>query len=316
MSRILVTGGAGFIGSHVVDHLLEEKHQVAVIDNMNDYYDPLIKQRNVKEHKKQANYIFFQGDILDINNVERAFEQLRPNLVIHLAARVGVRPSLEQSRLYEEVNIRGSLNILEASRKYSSGQVILASSSSVYGLQQKAPFSETANTDHPISPYAATKRSMELLAYTAHHLWGLDCTCLRFFNVYGERGRPDNIPAMFTKLALAGKPLPKFGDGTTQRDYTYVGDIVNGILACRDKSFGYEIINLGNHKPVSLNNFIATLAEVIGRELKIEQHPIHTADVPLTYADISHAQQLLQWNPTVSLKDGLSRYYSWYCQQE
>ncbi len=315
MSRVLVTGGAGFIGSHVVDRLLSEEHQVSVIDNLNDYYDPVVKKSHVDQHRKKSNFHFFQADIVHDQAVNDIFAQQRPELVIHLAARVGVRPSLDQAKLYQEVNIRGSLNVLEAVRQHECQKVILASSSSVYGQQKVAPFNEQADADHPVSPYAASKRSMELLAYTSHHLWGTDVTCLRFFNVYGERGRPDNIPAMFTKLAIQQKPIPRFGDGTTQRDYTYIDDIVDGLLSCCHTKFGFEIINLGNHHPVSLNDFIATLGEVTGLKLTIQEHPAHPADVAVTYADISKAGRLLNWAPTTSLRQGLEKYYRWFQQQ-
>jgi len=308
MSRIIVTGGAGFIGSHVVDHLLTSGDEVWVIDNFNDYYNPLQKHRNIEVHLKEKKFHLAKIDILDESAMRVVFSEAKPDLVIHLAARVGVRPSLNQVQLYEAVNIRGTVNVLEECKRIKCHEVILASSSSVYGRSPKIPFSEEDDVDHPVSPYAATKRTLELLAYTYHNLWGLSCVCLRFFNVYGERGRPDNIPAMFTQLILSTKPIPKFGDGTTRRDYTYISDIVDGILRCRRKEFGYEIINLGNHHPVSLNDFITTLEGIVGIKAVIEQLPFNPADVPVTYADISKAKRLLDWEPKVSLSEGLRRY--------
>lgn len=308
MSRTLVTGGAGFIGSHVVDRLLGEGNEVWVVDNFNDYYSPLQKRRNVASHLNDQRFHLCEVDILDEAALANVFSEAKPDLVIHLAARVGVRPSLHQAKLYEAVNVRGTVNVLEECLHVSCKEIILASSSSVYGRLPKTPFSEDDDVDHPVSPYAASKRMLELLAYTYHQQWDLSCTCLRFFNVYGERGRPDNIPAMFTNLTLAGKSIPKFGDGTTRRDYTYIADIVDGILRCRGKFFGYEIINLGNHHPVSLNDFIVTLEEAMGQKVTIEQHPAHPADVPVTFADVTKAKRLLGWEPKVKLLEGLRRY--------
>lgn len=310
--RVLVTGGAGFIGSHVVDRLIDEGHELWVVDNFNEYYDPALKRRNIRHLADNPKFHLHELDILDERGMDRVFSEAKPDLVIHLAARVGVRPSLDQALLYEAVNVRGSVNVLEQCRLGGVKEVILASSSSVYGRQEKIPFSESDPVDHPVSPYAATKCAMELIAYTYHHLWNLNCVCLRFFNVYGERGRPDNIPAMFTQLAVAGKPIPRFGDGSTKRDYTYIDDIVSGVLACRGKQFGFEIINLGNHTPVSLNDFITTISEITGRELTVEKLPPHPADVPITYADVRKAKRLLGWEPTTKLRNGLEKYYRWY----
>lgn len=314
--RALVTGGAGFIGSHVVDRLLGSGDEVWVVDNFNDYYDPALKRRNIAHHHDEPRFHLVEADILDEPKLGAAFSIAKPDLVIHLAARVGVRPSLDQGPLYEAVNIRGSVNVLERCRLHGCQEVILASSSSVYGRNEKIPFSEDDDVDHPVSPYAATKRAMELLAYTYHHLWKLSCTCLRFFNVYGERGRPDNIPALFTGLALTGKPIPRFGDGSTRRDYTYVADIIDGILRCRGQNFGFEVINLGNHRPVSLNDFIAIIGELTGQPLTVQELPPHPADVAVTYADVQKAERLLGWKPTTELRDGLRRYLDWKTANE
>lgn len=310
--RVIVTGGAGFIGSHVVDRLLEAGDEVWVVDNFNDYYDPDVKRRNIAHHAGSQKFHLHELDILDESGMRRVFTEAKPELTIHLAARVGVRPSLDQALLYEQVNVRGSTIVLELAKQHGCRELILASSSSVYGRQEKTPFSEDDPVDYPVSPYAATKRAMELIAYTYHHRWKMDIACLRFFNVYGERGRPDNIPAMFTKLAVEGKPIPRFGDGTTKRDYTYIEDIVNGVLACRGKKFGFEIINLGNHTPVGLNDFITTIGQITGRQLEVQALPPHPADVPITFADVSKAKRLLSWEPTTSLRQGLERYYHWY----
>ncbi len=312
MSRVIVTGGAGFIGSHLVERLLAEEHEVWIFDNFNQYYDPKQKRKNVSRLGSVKNLTTLTVDVCDGKKVVAQCQKIRPGIVIHLAAEVGVRPSLEKAPRYTEVNVVGSANVLEAARLSGVTKVILASSSSVYGTHAAAPFSETERADTPASPYAASKRAMELVAYTYSRLWKMSCICLRFFNVYGERGRPDNIPAMFTKLALSGLPIPKFGDGNSQRDYTYVGDIVEGIIRSLKLETSFEIINLGNHHPVSLNDFLTTLSEVIGQPLQIEKLPPHPADVPLTYADVTKAKKLLDWESKVNLQEGLRKYYEWF----
>ncbi|MDP2704199.1 MAG: SDR family NAD(P)-dependent oxidoreductase [bacterium] len=308
--KILITGGAGFIGSHVAEALLKQGENIVIIDDFNDYYNPAWKRENIKEIKKHA--AVYEADIRDEQALDTIFKKEKFGSIIHLAARAGVRPSIKDPILYQEVNIGGTHNVLEAARKHDIQNLILSSSSSVYGNQKKTLFSEDDRVDNPISPYAATKRAMELLAHVYYHLWGLNIACLRFFTVYGERGRPDMAPYLFTEKILRGEEIQKFGDGTSRRDYTYVGDIVEGIVRCLDKKFGYEIINLGNNNPISLNKFIETLEEITGKKAKIQEMPMQEGDVEVTYADISKAKKILGWEPHVSFEEGIKRFVEWY----
>ncbi len=308
--KILVTGGAGFIGSNVAEALIRQGKNVIIIDDFNDFYNPAWKRENIKEIKKRA--AIYEADIRDKQALEDIFKKEKFGSIIHLAARAGVRPSIKDPILYQEVNIGGTHNILEAARKYGIQNLILASSSSVYGNQKKTPFSEDDRVDNPISPYAASKRAMELLAYTYHHLFDMNITCLRFFTVYGEGGRPDAAPYLFTEKILKGEEIQKFGDGTSKRDYTYVGDIVEGITKCLGKTFGYEIINLGSNNPVSLNEFIEILEKTTGKKANVKELPMQKGDVDITYADITKAKKLLGWEPRVSFKEGIQRFVEWY----
>lgn len=314
--KILVTGAAGFIGSHTAARLLTEGHHVIGVDNLNDYYNPAWKQENLDSLTPNTNFTFYQQDILDYAGLDQIIKDHQPESIIHLAARAGVRPSIEQPLLYQQVNVQGTTQIFELARQHHIPQVIYASSSSVYGNQSKVPFSETDPCNQPISPYAATKRATELLAHTYSHLFGLQTIGLRFFTVYGPAGRPDMAPYLFTEAILTGKPIKQFGDGSTARDYTFIDDIVEGIIACLQlKQPGSEIINLGNNTPVKLSEFIALLEKITGHKAQINQVEMQPGDVTQTYADISKAQKLLGYQPQVSFEAGLARFVEWYKAQ-
>lgn len=313
MSRtILVTGVAGFIGSHTAKRLLQEGNRVISLDEINDYYSPKWKYENLSELEKNSNFTFKKADIRDLNALEKIFTEFKFDAIIHLAARAGVRPSIEQPLLYEEVNVKGTLHLLEMARKHNIKQFVFASSSSVYGNQSQVPFRETDPVNEPISPYAATKKAGEMLCHTYSHLYGINCICLRFFTVYGPNGRPDMAPYIFTKAILEGQKIKKFGNGETRRDYTYIDDIVSGVVASVKLNRKFEVINLGNSHPVSLNEFISTLEKITGKQMQIEELPIQAGDVEQTFADISKAQNLLGYQPKTSFADGLNLFVKWY----
>ncbi len=313
--KILITGGAGFIGSTLADNLLERGESVVVIDNFNDFYDPAIKRRNIASAMNNPSYRLYELDIRDGARLATVFETERPDVVCHIAARAGVRPSIEAPVLYEEVNSLGTLNVLEASRKINLGNLVFASSSSVYGLNSKVPFSEEDPLEGPISPYAATKRASELMCYTYSHLFGLQVTCLRFFTVYGERGRPDMAVAKFTRLIHAGSPIPLYGDGSAIRDFTYIGDIINGLVASVYKPMRYEIINLGGSKTVEVRELITLIEKNLGKKALIEYLPPVPGDVPITSADTSKAERLLGFRPQVGIEEGIRRYVKWFLER-
>jgi UDP-glucuronate 4-epimerase len=310
---ILVTGGAGFIGSHVVDRLLESGQRVVVIDDFNDFYDPAVKRDNVAAHLLNVNYTLVEGDIRDAALVEKVFLEHGPQRVIHLAARAGVRPSLEDPLLYETTNVVATLILLEACRRHGVHKLVFGSSSSVYGVNAKVPFSEDDPIALTISPYAATKAAGELHCHAYSHLYGLNIVCLRFFTVYGPRQRPDLAIYKFAKLIARGEPIPVFGDGSTERDYTYVADIVTGILAALayDKT-RFEILNLGNSRTVSLAGLIAALEGALSKRALIERQPLQPGDVPRTFADTSKARRLLGYAPDTPIETGLARFVEWF----
>jgi len=311
-AKYLITGAAGFIGSSLAKRLLDEGKTVIGVDNFNDYYSPVFKQENVQPFAKNKNFKLYKIDITDATKLNQVFGKEKPTKVIHLAARAGVRPSLEDPGLYQRVNIEGTLNILEACKRYKAKQLVFASSSSVYGGSTEAPFTETEIADRPISPYAATKRAGEMLCFNYHHLYGLPITCLRFFTVYGPKGRPDMAPYMFTELVYQGKGLKMFGDGSSRRDYTYIDDIVDGISRSLDKELGFEIINLGNSQTVPLKYFINLVGKILKKPVKVTQVPEQPGDVPITYADITKAKKLLGYNPQTSFDQGMEKLISWY----
>jgi len=311
----LVTGGAGFIGSSLIEKLVSNNNwKIICLDNLNDYYSPARKKNNLELFSNKDNFVFYKTDITDYKSLESIFKKHKIDKIIHLAARAGVRASIKQPLLYQKVNVEGTLNLLELARKYKVPYFIFGSSSSVYGDQNKVPFSETDPCNHPISPYAATKKAAELLCCTYAHLYDINITALRFFTVYGPKGRPDMAPYLFTKAILGDKVIYKFGDGTTRRDYTYIDDIVDGIIKAINKPFSYEIINLGNNKPITLNKFIQTIENVTDKKARIKQKPIPEGDVMQTYADISMAKRLLNWQPTTDIESGMKKFVEWYHQ--
>lgn len=312
--KILITGGAGFIGSHTVRKFLEEGHEVICIDNFNDYYDPKIKESNIAEFLDNKNFTLEKCDIRD-EKIHEIFKKHTPSHVIHIAARAGVRPSIKDPELYHDVNINGTLNILKACQKTNPENIVYASSSSVYGGSKNIPFTETEWPLKPISPYAATKLGAENLCRYFHEQSNFNITCLRFFTVYGPSGRPDMAPYLFTDWIYQKKPINRFGDGTTQRDYTYIQDIVEGISAAAKTPLGYEIINLGNNKPVQLNDFIATIERLLDQKAQINQMPEQPGDVPITYANIDKAQKLLNYNPQTTIEEGMEKFIKWYLKK-
>lgn len=311
--NFLVTGGAGFIGSHVCERLLRAGHAVWTLDDLNDFYDPAIKRRNLQEIQQfGGSFEFIQGDITDAALVTQVFARVHFDQVIHLAARAGVRPSLEEPALYQRVNVEGTVNLLEAARRAGVTKLILASSSSVYGVNSKVPFAEADPIFHPISPYAASKLACEALGHVYHQVYGLDIVMLRFFTVYGPRQRPDLAIHKFARLITEGKPIPVFGDGSTARDYTYIEDILEGILACTRANFGYEVYNLGESQTVRLNRLIELLEATLGKPAIIDRKPAQPGDVPMTFADVSKARARLGYSPRVPIERGIPLFVDWF----
>jgi UDP-glucuronate 4-epimerase len=314
MKNILVTGGAGFIGSHLVDQLLAEGDwAVTVVDDFNDFYAPEIKRHNVRAHQENPSYNLIEADIRNQSVLTQAFNQTQFDAIVHLAARAGVRPSLKDPQLYTETNINGTLNLLEQARKHNVKQFVFGSSSSVYGINTKVPFSEEDPIRQPISPYATTKAAGELLCHTYSHLYDLRTVCLRFFTVYGARQRPDLAIHKFARLISRGKRIPVFGDGKTRRDYTYIDDIIAGVRAAIDfDQTNYEVINLGESRTVELRELIVLLEQQIGQKAIIDSQPLQPGDVPQTFADISKARRLLGYNPQTQIEDGIRRFVEWF----
>ena len=314
MKNLLVTGGAGFIGSHLVDRLLStDITRVTVLDDFNDFYEPSIKRENIREHLKDPRYAIHEIDIRDRAALEPVFKKTNFDCIVHLAARAGVRPSLSEPLLYSETNINGTLNLLELARDHNIKQFVFGSSSSVYGINANVPFSEDDPIRQPISPYAATKAAGELLCHSYSHLYGLRCVCLRFFTVYGPRQRPDLAIHKFAKLISQRKPIPVFGDGTTRRDYTYIDDIINGVMAAIQYNHSdYDIFNLGESRTVELNELISLLEKELDTHAIIDRKPPQPGDVPQTFADISKARAWLHYNPQTQIEEGLHRFVEWF----
>jgi UDP-glucose 4-epimerase len=309
--RVLVTGGAGFIGSHLVERLLLDGHEVAILDDFNDFYDPQIKRGNIASVEEHVPV--FQIDLRDNIAVRTLFHRQKFDTVAHLAARAGVRPSLAHPQLYYDANVMGTLHLLEAARIAGIERFLFASSSSVYGICKTVPFSEEIHLTQTISPYASTKVAGEFLCSTYSHLYNIRVVALRFFTVYGARQRPDLAIHQFTRRILASVPIDQFGDGTTRRDYTYIDDIIQGVMnALNYNGSMFEIINLGESETVALKDLIAQLESVIGKKAKINLLPEQPGDVPLTCADISKAKRVLNYRPTTKLTDGLPRFVEWY----
>lgn len=313
-NTVLLTGGAGFIGSHVAEALLKKGHSVIIVDNLHPYYDLRLKRANIadivstyKDHLK-----FYQTSICDKKALDKIFARERPSYICHLAACAGVRASIEDPALYIDTNIQGTLTLLELAKQYPVKNCVIASSSSVYGQSKKVPFVESDVVDMPCSPYAMSKRAGELLSYTYHYLYNIPCTCLRFFTVYGPRGRPDMAPFLFLDAIYQQKPIKQFGNGMAIRDFTYIDDIVNGIVQALDRPLGFEIINLGRGEPVVLKDFIATIEVITGKKAIIEETSAFAGDVSITHADIKKAQALLGYQPKISVQEGIQKMFDWY----
>lgn len=310
--NILVTGGAGFIGSALIQALVGRGDAVVSVDNFNNYYDQKLKRDRIGKFLSGVNFEMHEIDICDFEALDKIFSSNTFEAICHLAAQAGVRYSLENPFVYEKTNVLGTLNMLELAKKHQIKNFIFASSSSVYGGNTKLPFSETDSVDRPISLYAATKKADELMAYTYHHLHGIDCAGLRFFTVYGPWGRPDMALFKFTKAIFEGRPIDVYNNGKMERDFTYIDDIVDGILRALDKNIGYEIYNLGNNKPVALEYFIKVIENNIGAEAHKNLLPMQDGDVPKTWADIEKAKTKLEWEPKVRIEEGIELFMEWY----
>jgi UDP-glucuronate 4-epimerase len=314
MSTILVTGGAGFIGSHLCERLLSDRVKVICLDNFDSFYDPNIKIKNVEGVKKKFPELFelVTGDIRSPEHLQEVFRKHRVDFVIHLAARAGVRPSISDPLLYQDVNIRGTIVLLESCKAHGIKNFIFASSSSVYGENQRVPFTEEDLNIQPISPYGATKRAGELLCYSYHHLYGMNIACLRIFTAYGPRQRPEMAIHKFTRLIDRGEKVPIYGDGSSRRDYTYIDDLIDGILAVIHYHKGFEIYNLGESQTTSLKELIRLIEEALDKKANIERLEPQPGDVSVTYADITKAKRMLKYQPRVKMEEGIKRFVEWY----
>jgi UDP-glucuronate 4-epimerase len=316
MARILITGGAGFIGSHLVDRVLATGDAVTVVDNFNDFYDAAIKRANVSAHLDRSEFELVEADISDAQAIDELFAGSKFDAIVHLAARAGVRPSLERPLDYEQTNVRGTYVLLEAAKGYDVGRFIFGSSSSVYGVNSSVPFSENDTIAQPISPYAATKIAGEAACHVYSHLFGIRVVCLRFFTVYGARQRPDLAIHKFARLITEGRPIPVFGDGSTRRDYTYIDDIISGVVAALNYDQSqFEIINLGESETTELGRLIELLEHALNREAVIDRQPPQPGDVPVTYADVSKARRLLGYDPKTKIEAGIEKFAQWFKQQ-
>jgi len=316
VARILLTGAAGFIGSHLAERLLARGDTVVGIDNFDPYYDPALKQRNLLSARTQPGFSFRQVDICQERAVRELMRDVRPEIVVHLAAKAGVRPSIENPSAYINVNISGTQNILNACKELPPQNLVMASSSSVYSGCKNPPFSEELAADRPLSPYAATKRANELMAHTFSHLYGLNISMLRFFTVYGPRQRPDMAIHKFAKLIDAGRPVPMFGVGDTVRDYTFVEDIIDGVVRVVDRPFRYEIFNLGAGRMTDLRTLIKTLASSLGKMAVIDEQPLQPGDALETQADVSKAHRMLGYEPKFTVETGIPRFVEWFRQNK
>lgn len=317
MMKVLVTGGAGFIGSHTVERLLAKGSEVTVLDEFNDYYDPAIKRANVAAFQEKGAVRVVEGDIRDQATVSRVFADGKFDTVIHLAARAGVRPSIDDPALYLATNINGTFHLLEAAKATSVPRFVFASSSSVYGINKKVPFAETDRIEQTISPYAMTKMAGEQMCSNYTNLYGIRTTCLRFFTVYGPRQRPDLAISKFTQLIDEGKPIPRYGDGSTARDYTFIDDIVDGIMAAAAyEGDAFDIFNLGGSRTTTLAGLISAVEDALGKKAIIQELPLQPGDVPLTYADVTKSKRLLGYSPHTPIQEGIPKYVEWYLSRK
>jgi UDP-glucuronate 4-epimerase len=318
MKKILVTGGAGFIGSHLVDRLMDMgEYDVTVMDNFNEFYDPRLKRANIAAHLDKPNFELFEADIVDTRAVNELCASKRFDIIVHLAARAGVRPSLYDPVLYETTNVRGTYSLLEGARVNGVERFIFGSSSSVYGINSKVPFSEDDPIFNPISPYAATKIAGEAACHVYSHLYGIKTVCLRFFTVYGSRQRPDLAIHKFARMISSNHPIAVYGDGTTRRDYTYIDDIISGVLAALDYDQSpFEVINLGESQTVELNRLVELIEQALDKRAIIQHEPLQPGDVPLTYANIEKAKRLLGYNPATNIELGIEQFAFWFRTQK
>ncbi len=312
MKLVLVTGGAGFIGASLSGELLARGYRVVCVDNFDDSYDQRVKERNIAPLLQNQNFALYRVDIRDIPAMHEVFEKERPSYVVHLAAKADTRKAVNDPRLYTSVNIDGTLNILELAREFPLENLVLASSSSVYGNTLRLPWSENETADLPLSPYGATKRATELLAHTYHHNFNMNITCLRYFNAYGENNRPNMVPYIWAEALLKGEAIEISGKGERKRDYTYIGDVVRATILAMEKPLGYEVLNIGNSSPVSLRELLSVFEKVIGVTAVVRTRPSHPASVEDTYADIRKAKELLGWEPTTSIEEGIKKLVNWF----
>ncbi|MFC1913739.1 GDP-mannose 4,6-dehydratase [Chloroflexota bacterium] len=310
MDTVLVTGGAGFIGSHLAERLLSRGDRVICLDNFDRYYSPQVKRNNIKKALDSELFELVEYDIRD--DLTEIFRSYRIDRIVHLAARAGVRFSISDPFIYQDVNIRGTINLLEQIKEYGITNFVFASSSSVYGASADIPFCEIDNLTKPVSPYAASKQAGELFCYTYHHLYQISITCLRFFTVYGPRQRPDMAIHKFTGLIDRGEEIPLYGDGTSKRDYTYISDIIDGVISALDNPLGFEVFNLGGSDTTELSHLLSLLEQKMGKKAKLRSLPIQAGDVPITYADIAKAKRLLKYEPRVKIEQGIDEFIRWY----
>lgn len=309
---VLITGGAGFIGSRLALALRKHDEQIVILDNFNTYYDPALKRKNADAFAGDPTVTVIEGDVRDKDLVERIVTDHNITRIAHLAAMAGVRSSVNEAHLYFDVNVMGTLNLLEAARRHTIEQFVLASTSSVYGITQRLPFVEEDAADHPLAPYPASKRAAEIMAHSYHHQFKLNVTCVRFFNVYGPQGRPDMMPMKVIEAAVQGTPITLFDDGKLGRDWTYIDDIVDGVTAALDRPLGYEVVNLGRGNPINMTEFVDIIEELTGRKIERLTAPAPASEPPITFCDNSRARRLLGFDPKVSVVEGLHRTWEWY----
>ena len=313
--NVLVTGGAGFIGSHLVEKLLLHNHNVVCIDNFDGFYERRIKENNIKQSLKNPRFKLLELDIRNYEDILKVFNEHLFDVVYHLAAKAGVRSSIDNPFIYEDVNIRGSINLLECVKKFPVSNFVFASSSSIYGINNKIPFSEEDKVEHLISPYAVTKRTIELLSFTYHHLYNIPITCLRFFTVYGPRQRPDMAIHKFTRAILNNVEITLYGDGSSKRDYTYIDDVVESMYALLNKKFKFEIFNIGNSKVIELSYLISVIERITRKKAKIKWLPTQLGDVPATYSDLTKANKYFGYFPKTNIEEGIQKFVNWYIKE-